>query len=68
MWPSLTGTRMQCATIAGLLARTTLPFSTRPQIFIGSFWLFSSSPPMKGITLSPISGQVSSVLPAPDSA
>ena len=39
-----------------------------PQIFSGSRSLFSSSPPMNGMTLSTISGQVSKFLPAPEMA
>ena len=38
------------------------------QIFSGSFSLFSSSPPMNGMTLSTISGQLLKVLPAPEMA
>ena len=44
------------------------PASTVPQTFSGSFSLFSSSPPMNGITLSTISGQSLKVLPAPEMA
>ena len=68
MWPSDTGTRRHCALITGAVAFTILPSRIVPQILSGSVSLFSSSPLMNGITLSTISGQVSNVLPAPDSA
>src|SRR5690242_16603781 len=66
--PSLTGTLMQVAEIMGTFAFCILSRLNSPQIFIGSFSLFSSSPPMNGITLSTISSQVRSVLPAPETA
>ena len=68
MWPSETGTRRHWAEILGPEAGTMRPFSMRPQILRGSCSLFSSSPEIKGITLSRISGMVSKVLPAPEMA
>src|SRR5512146_880364 len=68
MWPSLTGTRMHCAVITGAVAATICPFWIVPQTLSGSFSLFSSSPLMKGMTLSTISGHDSNVLPAPEIA
>ena len=66
--PSETGTRTQCAEILGELALTMRPSSSLPQILSGSCSLFSSSPEMKGMTLSRISGMVAKVLPAPEMA
>ena len=54
--------------MAGPLAFMIPSTSTVPQTFSGSCSLFSSSPPMKGITLSTISGQSLNVLPAPEMA
>ena len=68
MCPSLTGTRMHCAVIAGAVAFWILPPAIEPQTFSGSRSDFSSSPGMNGMTLSTISGQVSNVLPAPEIA
>ena len=67
-WPSVTGTRMHWLVMIGSLTLTIFPPWTSPHIFMGSISLFSSSPRMKGITLSSISGQSLNVLPAPDMA
>ena len=66
--PSVTGTRMHWLLMTGELACVMTPFFTEPHTFIGSISLFSSSPPMKGMTLSTISGQSLKVLPAPEMA
>ncbi len=66
--PSLTGTRMHWLVMVGPAALRICPSRTSPHTFSGSFSLFSSSPPMKGITLSTISGQSWKVLPAPEMA
>ena len=66
--PSETGTRRHWEVMTGLSALTMTPFSICPQSFKGSCSLFSSSPPMYGMTLSRISGKVSKVLPAPEIA
>src|ERR1700761_1853621 len=66
--PSLTGTRIHVAFIEVDVAFVIdFPFNM-PQIFIGSRSDLSSSPGIKGLTLSAISGQVSNVLPAPEIA
>jgi hypothetical protein len=56
---------MHWALMTGSAAGTIRPSFIEPQIFMGSFSLFSSSPLMKGMRLSTISGQVSNVFPAP---
>ena len=50
VWPSTTGTRLQCALT---LAASGSMWSPRksPRIFCVSCCIFSSSPPMNGITL-----------------
>jgi D-alanine-D-alanine ligase len=48
--PSTTGTRLQCALTLAVRSRTRLP-SKSPRIFCVSCCIFSSSPPMNGITL-----------------
>ena len=54
MWPSTTGTRLQCAlTLAGSGWRLSLAKS--PRIFCVSCCIFSSSPPMNGTTLAMMS-------------
>ena len=68
MWPSLAATRTHWALILGERAGSMTPFLSAPQIFMGSFSLFSSSPLMKGMTLSFISGHDAKVFPAPEIA
>ena len=68
MWPSEAGTRMHCAVMIGSFAFSILPPTSEPQIFIGSCSDFSSSPLMKGMRLSTMSGQLSKVFPAPEIA
>jgi len=68
MCPSDTGTRMHWAVMAGVVAVTIFPSLTWPHTLSGSCSLFSSSPLMKGMTLSTISGQLSNVFPAPEIA
>src|SRR4030042_192223 len=52
MWPSETGTRLQCADIFILPSGTILPPLTLPSIFKGSTSDLSSSPASDGRTLS----------------
>ena len=54
--------------MTGAVAAWILPPVIEPQILSGSVSDFASSSLMNGITLSIISGQVSKVLPAPESA
>ena len=65
VWPFSTGMRMHCALIFGSDALTISPFSMCPKTFSGSISLFSSSPPIYGITFPTISGQSLKFLPAP---
>ena len=56
VWPSITGTRLHAApTFTGW--NSIAPFRKVPRIFCVSFSIFSSSPPMKGITLPRMSSE-----------
>src|SRR3989338_1033721 len=68
MWPSITGTLLQCAEISKDSSYAILFPSILPRIFLGSSSDFSSSPLINGITLSNISNDETPGWPAPETA
>ena len=68
VWPSVTGTLRHCEVIFGVFEGMIFPSVILPQILSGYISDFSSSPFMKGIILSFISGQELKFLPAPEIA